>query len=207
MSQSASSVFPTPSLTPDEPENWTGRSSRLRSSELAGYDGSVERATDTEAPIHRDKHASTGLVNASVEAVKRAVHERLAPIADHLVRPAKPRVFFQALENWEGTVLEVREETFVARLTDPLGERKDEEAEFFTDDVSEWDRKLLAPGAVFYWSLGRTIEPTGATSRTSTLRFRRLPAWSRPELARAEERAESLATAFESVDGRNKQSS
>jgi hypothetical protein len=85
-------------------------------------------------------------------------------------------------------VLRVSGQTFWARLYDRTTDARDEEAEFFLDDVSVDDLPLLAPGAVFYWSVGYFDSPTRERSRQSLLRFRRLPAWSRKDIARLQAR-------------------
>jgi hypothetical protein len=108
--------------------------------------------------------------------------------------PEPPRGVFLALQRWEGVVLECREEEFLARLTDLTDEDVgEEEVELLFEDVPGEDRVLVKPGAVFYWAIGYRYEPSGQSSRVSTLRFRRLPVWSTSELAAAEERASQIA--------------
>jgi hypothetical protein len=106
------------------------------------------------------------------------------------VRP-RPDSFI-ALQTWEGHVLDVSGDSFVARLSDSTGDDPEEEAEFPLDEISPIDRDLIAPGAVFYWSVGYRDRSNGQRSRESVIRFRRLPAWSERELADARERANEL---------------
>ena len=100
-------------------------------------------------------------------------------------RPPASR--FELLQQFEGTVLSVDDEGFRARLVDrTTPSHAPEIATFDLSDVSDDDRALLEPGAVFYWSLGYRVHPWGQRERASPLTFRRLPAWSRADLAAAE---------------------
>lgn len=111
--------------------------------------------------------------------------------------PEPPSDIFLALQRWEGVVIECREETFLARLTDLTAEGTgEEEVELLLDDVPDEDRSLIGPGAVFYWAIGYRYEASGQSSRVSTLRFRRLPVWSASELEAAHERARQVAEVF-----------
>ena len=98
---------------------------------------------------------------------------------------------FKAIQKWEGYVIEVYEETFLARLIPILGEGADQEAEIYIEEVEPVDQVLIEPGAVFYWSIGYLDKPSGR-HRDSYIRFRRLPAWTRRELKAAGEKAKML---------------
>lgn len=110
--------------------------------------------------------------------------------------PTVEKETFIALQRWEGTVIECTEETFFARLHDLSSDGPDEEVELLMGDVPDEDRPLVEPGAVFYWSIGHLIKPSGERPRISNLRFRRLPVWSASELKAAGERAEDVAEVF-----------
>jgi hypothetical protein len=103
---------------------------------------------------------------------------------------------FRALQRWEGVVLECRDESFLARLTDLTEEGPAEEVELPLSDVPREDLDLVELGAVFYWSIGYRDEVGGGRWRSSTLRFRRLPLWSKQELEAAAERAADIARVF-----------
>jgi hypothetical protein len=110
--------------------------------------------------------------------------EHQLPVVDGLI----------PLQSWECVVLEVSEDSFSARLVDDLGEHPNEEVELSKEELSEFDLDLLERGAIFYWTIGyRQRLPNGARERVSRIRFRRLPAWSKAELAAARERAETLS--------------
>lgn len=90
-------------------------------------------------------------------------------------------------------MLQVSAETFVARVVDQTGDHPEEEIELPKDDLSPFEIDLLEEGAVFYWTIGyRQRLPRGQRERISRIRLRRLPAWSRAELAAARSRAEAL---------------
>jgi hypothetical protein len=99
---------------------------------------------------------------------------------------------FVSLQKWEGVVLEVLSDSFLTRLVDLTRTGPDEEAEFPLDEVSEEDRPLIRPGAIFYWNIGYHNSYSGQRTRTSIIRFRRLPAWTREEIEAAKREAERL---------------
>jgi hypothetical protein len=99
---------------------------------------------------------------------------------------------YRALQEWEGTVDYNYDSTFFARIVDRTSSGPDEEAEFDIDEVSRGDRELLAPGAIFYWSVGYRDSSSGTRSRTSLLTFRRLPAWTDEEMRQAQKRADEI---------------
>ncbi len=103
-----------------------------------------------------------------------------------------PELSLQPLQEWEGYVAEVGDTTFTARLVDRTAGRfvEDEAAEFPIADLSDNDRGLLAPGAVFRWVIGYLRSRGGSKRRVSQITFRRMPAWSRRELREASKAAE-----------------
>jgi hypothetical protein len=105
------------------------------------------------------------------------------------------RVTFRALQKWEGYVLDVAADTFRAHLTPLRGEGREQVAEIYLTELDDDDRALVQPGAVFYWSIGYLDRPAGRL-RASILRFRRLPGWTRQELARAQAEADRLRAIF-----------
>ena len=101
-----------------------------------------------------------------------------------------PASWFDLLQQWEGVVSDVGEETFIGvirDLTTPQSER--ERVELELADVSPSDRDLLCPGAVFYWSIGYEHCESGQILRVSSIRLQRSPRWSKRRLAQSEKRA------------------
>jgi hypothetical protein len=98
------------------------------------------------------------------------------------------------LQDWEGAVDSIGPETFRARLRDRTKEEAyaSEIVELPVADVSDDDRELLRPGAIFYLTVGRLTRASGRQDRVGRLVFRRLPAWTASALHSAEQRAERL---------------
>lgn len=108
-------------------------------------------------------------------------------------KPLRIKEGFIPLQKWEGTVLEVIENSFIARLIDQTSGAPDEEAEFPFEEISDDDLPLIEPGAIFYWNIGYTVSPSGQRTRSSLIRFRRLPAWTEGEIKEARREAERLS--------------
>lgn len=90
------------------------------------------------------------------------------PLFPPRLRPAQE--YFNAVQKWEGYVIEVGQDTFRARLVPIIGEGPDQEAEIYLREMKEEDHTLIKPGAVFYWSIGYLDRPSGRL-RASVIRF------------------------------------
>ena len=98
--------------------------------------------------------------------------------------PMSPASSMHALQEWEGYVLEKREEEFAARLFDlttgDLGSQTDrlheEEAIIPVSEISDYDLNKLRPGSVFRWVIGYERSASGTKRRVSEIIFRDLPA-------------------------------
>ena len=91
-------------------------------------------------------------------------------------------------------------EKFSARLIDLTArDRAEEEAQFPMADVSDDDRPLVVAGAVFRWTIGLQRLPGGTKQRISQLVFRRLPMWTKTDIARADNLAAQWAQNFNGV--------
>lgn len=105
-------------------------------------------------------------------------------------RTDRPRQRSIVLKQWEGVVLEVRQDSFRARLrdkTDPTS--PEEEAVIGFDELSEDDKELVAPGRVFYWSVSFRVQAHGARATQGVVRFRRLGVWTKKEIERVKSAA------------------
>lgn len=102
----------------------------------------------------------------------------------------------EPLQEWEGYVTEIREDTFVARLIDVSASQNVEEevADFLISDLSHDDLFLLKEGAVFRWVIGYQRRRSGQKIRASQIVFRRLPAWSKRDLQRSQAHARELSS-------------
>ncbi len=105
----------------------------------------------------------------------------------------KPQSRFIVLHRWEGSLLEVSKGECRAIIRDLTKIKSpDEEITFSLDEISESDRPLVTPGAVFYWAIGYEDSPHGQRFRKSTIRFQRLPVWTEKDLERSRKEAQSL---------------
>lgn len=117
---------------------------------------------------------------------------------NYVVEPRKvaftsgPQARFRLLQSWEGRVVEVFDEGFVAHLVDLTTPGIEEEVEIEFEEISPDDESLVVPGAVFYWSIGYLRSPSGSRTRASEIRFRRLPRWTRQDLDGIAERVAEL---------------
>jgi len=89
-----------------------------------------------------------------------------------------------SLQKWEGVVIEVKEDSFIARLCDLSYENSDEEAEIPFSEISYEDMLILKPGAIFYWSINYLTTISGQLKRESIIIFRRSPVWTKQEIDR-----------------------
>ena len=109
---------------------------------------------------------------------------------------------FNSLQKWEGHVVKKGKDSFVAVLIDLTNPSPiEEEAEFSLEEIEEGDRDLVKPGAVFYWNIGY-YDKTSGRLRTSLIRFRRLPNWTREEIEFAEARGKQLRKSIEALGAR-----
>lgn len=84
---------------------------------------------------------------------------------------------FHALQEWEGSVLSVKDGRFLAALIDITADERvaNETVELSVDDVQEEDLSRLKPGAIFRWVIGYARTPAGTKTRGSRMYFRREP--------------------------------
>ena len=101
----------------------------------------------------------------------------------------------EVLQDWEGIVETIEDGTFTALLRDltRYETRPHEMADFSIEDISKDDRELLEPGAIFFFTVGRSTKPNGQQERFARIEFRRLPVWTDADFKRTEMRAQRLA--------------
>jgi hypothetical protein len=149
---------------------------------------SVAECCPVEVP--RPLDPATSFEDAEAGETIASVRKLRAPVRlpDHRT----PSGRFIPKAKWEGVVVEVRTNEFDARLTDILGTADDITVTLSTDDVSPGDTQLVSPGAVFYWLIGYVESRLGQRSRVAELKFRRLPARRKQDLARAKAEATAI---------------
>ncbi len=130
----------------------------------------------------------------TVSASKHA--ERIVEIASNIPSickklPVTGRNY--ALQEWEGCVLEVKDDMFIADLKDITNaDNVHEQADFLIEDLRKDDLILLRPGAIFRWIIGYDIAKDGGKRRFSQIVFRRLPQWTKNEIDQADSAAHEL---------------
>lgn len=102
------------------------------------------------------------------------------------------RSSFIAEQEWEGYVTRIDSKYFYATLLDLTNSGVEEEAQFELTEVSPNNDQLLKEGALFRWSIGYERQKGGTRRRSSSIIFRRLPAWSKREIKSSQLEAEQL---------------
>ena len=94
---------------------------------------------------------------------------------------------------------EIGVDHFKARLTDLSAndETESELGEFPISDLSDDDRELLREGAILRWVIGYQVLRGGTRQRISQVVFRRLPAWTKGDLAGADVLAADIISAID----------
>jgi hypothetical protein len=144
--------------------------------EGAAHATATAAGVDASSVENSDQRAETATWSTTENKPRKAA---FAPPSFEITEPVRSH----ALQQWEGVVQDVGKEQFVASLRDiDNPDHAPEQATVAFDEVSDDDRPLVAPGAVFYWTIGYRVEPHGQKWLTSGIRFRRLPAWSKRDM-------------------------
>jgi hypothetical protein len=103
-------------------------------------------------------------------------------------------VTFSPLQEWEGYVAYIDNNTFTGHLVDKTAGKKlaEETIDFQIDELSDDNKKLLREGAIFRWSIGYQ-KVHGTKRKVSEIVFRRLPALTKKDIESADIRATILS--------------
>ena len=112
--------------------------------------------------------------------------------------PTPRQVTLHALQEWEGHVVDIGEDEFVARLVDLTAGRthESEEAIIPMAEISERDASRMVAGSLFCWVIGYERSPEGTKQRVSRIVFRDLPRVTGTDLRQGEEWADKVAPAL-----------
>ncbi len=137
------------------------------------------------------------IVNPDTLALQKA--EPVIHLPDFERPIFRPSESFHPLQEWEGEVTSVGEDTFTASLVDLTSgsDRATEEADFPIDDLADSDLSLLKLGAIFRWSIGYSRRRSGTKRRISHIVFRRLPQWTKTEIEQAKSAAAELSQSID----------
>jgi hypothetical protein len=143
-----------------------------------------KKADEVFALVTQNRLFRDGMVPASASWSKALPDEhRSAPRSN----TGQSATSLEPLQEWEGYIIALNDDSFTARLCDKTAgaDIEEEIADFPREEVREDDQPLLREGAVFRWVIGYQRQAWGTKLRTSQIIFRRMPAWNRAELKRA----------------------
>ena len=102
---------------------------------------------------------------------------------------------FHALQEWEGYVVEIGEDEFVARLVDLTAgmSYETDEATIPMEEISERDAEKMSEGDIFRWVIGYERSASGTKRRVSQIVFRDLPRMTAADFEEGRKWAEKVA--------------
>lgn len=107
------------------------------------------------------------------------------------------RGHFVSLRKWEGIVESLSKEGFIAKLKDVDREVPDERVEIDFDELTNVDeRPLVKTGAIFSWTMGYSVTPSGTRKRQAILIFRRMPVWTEDDIEQGYKEADIMYAAL-----------
>ncbi len=170
------------------------------------FDGKTEISSDNEfirrpQAVESASMTDSGSVDGGTDrpathSERQKHHSPQTPLV-RLPPRSLPTASVQVLQRWEGIVTDVDSDSFWAELKDlaetdyPL-----ELIEMPVAEVHSDDRRLITPGACFYWSIGIRTNDRQVITRVSEIRFQRLPAWTIRSIAAAKREAETKFGSF-----------
>ena len=130
-----------------------------------------------------------------------ANHAGAAPVLSFPPRvlPPQLRATLHALQEWEGYVVEVNGDEFVARLVDLTAgsTHEEEEAVIPMVEISECDVATVRVGSIFRWVIGYERSPAGTKKRVSQIVFRDMPRMTERDFREGRRWARETMRAFE----------
>ena len=162
-------------------------------------DSLKDRLTASQKLILIDKRVELGWTSTnspSVPIISKSAYEKVLEVSS---LPETGRDRIEILQEWEGYVKEVGDETFTVELVDltDYHPNETEETGLPKSDLTTDDLKLLRPGAIFRWLIGYFFLPHGTKLRVSSIVFRRLPVWTEDEIKQAKEEAKRIASSIQ----------
>lgn len=115
----------------------------------------------------------------------------------------EPRATLQVLQEWEGYVVEMRSDEFVACLVDVTAgsTHEEEEAVIPLASISHGDVDTIASGSIFSWVIGYERAEAGTKKRVSRIVFRDLPLMTERDFREGRRWARETVRAFDRVTG------
>lgn len=157
-------------------------------------DYAFQTSLDLSSVSVRDNSSTDFAENFGSEAL------RTTPQKKEVVAPS-PRVAVDyeadidaaVIQLWEGRVLDVdlQNDVMNVLLTAKMGQIPEHTAEIELQWVSDQDRDLVVPGAVFYLTLYKKTR-RGSIQNSQELRFRRRPSWTKQQVQKVYSDAEQI---------------
>ena len=156
--------------------------------------GEVKQINPIMLRVSRATTAWDQGLSDETELARNAQYQRMfsAPMLN-AAQPREVSADSTPLQIWEGTVIEVDNAAKIMRvlLDAKIGNMPRHSGEIDLEWVSEQDRNLVRPGAVFYLTLFKRTK-RGSIENSQELRFRRRPSWSAAQLEQIEANASML---------------
>lgn len=145
--------------------------------------------------IYDDFESSTDILPTSAESSRKSFESPIPEVRLPTRADSIP------LQIWEGTVSQVDTKAGVmhVQLNAKMGDVPRHSAEIELQWVSDQDKDLVQPGAVFYLTLFKRTKWGGSIENSQELRFRRRPSWSLMELKRIDEKASVLLSKMKAL--------
>lgn len=106
---------------------------------------------------------------------------------------------FYTVQAWEGVVESFEDSDIHVRIIDKTDRSRPESfATISKDEIDQEDLELVKPGAIFYWMVGYETKASGK-KRSSFIRFRRSPVWTKTNIQDVEKKANELLNRLQGV--------
>jgi hypothetical protein len=144
----------------------------------------------------------TTLLHEPAKFPPHSVSNLLTKVVSEVVPSEIPAIVFDGTierirQTFSGTVLDIREQEFDARIEDKTNpENPDEIVTLSIEDIEPHELPMLKPGAMFSWYIGYHEGQKVPRRRISAIKFVRLPKWTNKEINIAKERAKEYDNFF-----------
>ncbi|MCP5274914.1 MAG: hypothetical protein H6936_08715 [Burkholderiales bacterium] len=159
--------------------------------------------TENQYLLRSGKRKAIPRLNTSMKRDTSPETEKISDLSEDTqqnysrVKLVAPVINFTMLQQWEGRVISVSKDSFVAIISNRTDSQKpQEEIEIELNEIPHDDTNLIRPGAFFYWSIGYEDGPGIPRQRVSRIRFRRLPKWTKREINQARNQAKVFSNLF-----------
>ncbi len=170
---------------------------------VARADQEVERALSTRFHLPSPHQASNRVAcNTETSAARgtNGEHQQVCISFPPRFIQARRMATLHPLQEWEGHVVEIRDDDIVAMLTDITAghEHESTEAIIPLSELSDRHRGRMVIGSIFRWVIGMERSSEGTVTRVSRIVFRDLPRMTQDDYRKGREWARSVMAAWTS---------